>query len=75
MEKKLNSLPRNVAMLPLEKRALLALKVAVKRAIAERTEAGLPVYVWSKRGVVELSRPSRPRRVSRRVTGGRKARK
>jgi len=47
--------PERVQELPLEKRALLALKAAVKKAIAERTREGLPVYVWSGGHVVDLS--------------------
>lgn len=30
----------------LQEQALIALKSAVKKAIAERTREGLPVYVW-----------------------------
>lgn len=51
----MKSVPQRVLELPLEKRALLALKAAVKKAIAERTRAGLPVYVWSAGHVVDLS--------------------
>ena len=47
--------PQHVLELPLEKRALLALKAAVKKAIAQRTREGLPVYVWSGGTVVDLS--------------------
>jgi hypothetical protein len=47
--------------LPLEERAILALRAAVRKAIAERKRAGLPVYIWSKGKVVELGsrRPAR----------------
>jgi len=51
----MSSAPRNVLDLPLEERALLALRAAVKEAIAERAREGLPVYVWSDGRVVELS--------------------
>ncbi len=65
----MSSLPQNVLELPLERRALLALKAAVKKAIAERTREGLPVYVWSGGKVVELStqksRACGPRRSKR----------
>ena len=46
--------PKNVLDLPLEERALLALRAAVKKAIAEHAREGLPVYVWSKGRVVKL---------------------
>jgi len=49
----MSSLPKNVRDLPLERRALLALKAAVKKkAITERTREGLPVYIWSGGKVV-----------------------
>jgi hypothetical protein len=51
----MSSLPQKVRDLPLERRALLALRAAVKRAIAERIREGLPVYVWSDDKVVEIS--------------------
>jgi len=51
----MKTVPQRVQELPLEKRALLALKAAVKKAIAERTREGLPVYVWSGGHVVDLS--------------------
>ncbi len=73
----MSSLPQNVLELPLEQRALLALKSAVKKAIAERTREGLPVYVWSSGKVVELSARrlrADSRHVSKRATGARKAR-
>jgi hypothetical protein len=51
----MSSVPRNVLDLPLEQRALMALKEAVKKAIAERRRLGLPVYVWSDGRVVDIS--------------------
>jgi hypothetical protein len=39
----------------LEERALLALRAAVKKAIAVHAREGLPVYVWSGGRVVKLS--------------------
>jgi hypothetical protein len=50
----MSNVPQNVLELPLEERALLALKAAVKKAIAEHAREGLPVYVWSGGRVVEL---------------------
>ena len=73
----MSSVPQNVQHLPLERRALLALKGAVKKAIAERTREGLPVYVWSGGKVVELSsRKLRARapHVPKQATRTRKAR-
>ena len=46
---------RDVLRLPLEKRAEIAFKVAVARAIEEHTRLGLPVYVWRNGKVVKLS--------------------
>jgi len=72
-----NRLRQNVLALPLERRALLALKAAVKKVIAQRTREGLPVYVWSDGKVVELSTgKSRARspHASKPVTRARKAR-
>jgi hypothetical protein len=80
----MSSVPRNVLDLPLEERALLALRAAVKEAIAEHAREGLPVYVWSRGRVVELSAeklrahsrpPSKPRtRRKKNATEGRRAR-
>jgi len=58
---------KEVLRLPLEKRAEIAFKVAMAKAIDEHTRLGLPVYVWRNGKVVELSPnevrdPSRSRR-------------
>ncbi|MGA8150750.1 MAG: hypothetical protein WB952_07365 [Terriglobales bacterium] len=55
---------KDVLQLPIEKRAEIALKVAVAKAIDEHTRLGLPVYVWRNRRVVELS-PKKTRNPSR----------
>jgi hypothetical protein len=47
--------PKNVMQLPLEKRAEIAFKVAVAKAIDEHARLGLPVYIWRNGKVVELS--------------------
>jgi hypothetical protein len=39
----------------LQQDALTALQEAVQKAIAERTRAGLPVYVWKGGKVVDLN--------------------
>jgi hypothetical protein len=49
--------PKGLAALTFEQAATLALKSAVKKAIAERTRAGLPVYVWKGGKVVDLNAP------------------
>jgi len=36
----------NVVELPMPERGLMALKVAVKKAIEEHAREGLPIYVW-----------------------------
>jgi hypothetical protein len=46
---------REVLQLPIEKRAEIAFKVAVAKAIDEHTRLGLPVYVWRNSKVVKLS--------------------
>ena len=55
---------KDVLQLPIEKRAEIAMKVAVARAIDEHTRLGLPVYVWRSNKVVKLS-PARVRGSSR----------
>jgi len=44
----------NVLDLPLEQRAELALKAAVKKVIVEHARQGLPIYVWRDGAVVEI---------------------
>ena len=44
----------NVLDLPLEQRAELALKAAVKKVIVEHARQGLPIYVWRDGTVVEI---------------------
>jgi hypothetical protein len=44
-----------VLRLPLHKRAEIAFKIAVAKAIDEHARLGLPVYVWRDGRVVELS--------------------
>lgn len=43
-----------VLQLPLEKRAEIAFKTAVAKAIDEHARLGLPVYIWRDGRVVEL---------------------
>lgn len=50
-----HALSRSILKLPLERRAEMALKAAVRKAIAEDARLGLPVYVWSGGKVIELS--------------------
>jgi hypothetical protein len=51
---------RDVLRLPIEKRAEIAFKVAVAKAIDEHTRLGLPVYIWRNSRVVKLSAPKTP---------------
>jgi len=53
-----------VLRLPLEKRAEIAFKVAVAKAIDEHVRLGLPVYIWRDGKVVELP-PNKVRNVAR----------
>ena len=46
---------QDVLKVPLEKRAEIAFKVAVAKAIDEHTRLGFPIYVWRDGRVVELS--------------------
>jgi hypothetical protein len=54
---------KTVLRLPLEKRAEIAFKVAVAKAIDEHARLGLPVYVWRDGRVVELP-PDEARKLS-----------
>lgn len=44
-----------VMRLPIEKRAEIAFKIAVAKAIEEHARLGLPVYVWRNDRAVKLS--------------------
>lgn len=44
-----------ILRLPIEKRAEIAFKIAVAKAIDEHARLGLPVYVWRDGRVVKLS--------------------
>jgi hypothetical protein len=45
---------QDVLRLPIEKRAEIAIKVAVAKAIDEHTRLGLPIYIWRNNRVVKL---------------------
>jgi hypothetical protein len=51
----MNKPSKAVLRLPLEKRAEIAFKIAVAKAIDEHARLGLPIYVWRDGKVVELS--------------------
>jgi hypothetical protein len=44
-----------VLRLPLHKRAEIAFKIAVAKAIDEHARLGLPIYIWRDGSVAELS--------------------
>ncbi len=46
---------KHVSRLPLEKRAEIAFKAAVAKAIDEHARLGLPIYIGREGKVVELS--------------------
>jgi hypothetical protein len=46
---------QTVLGLPLEKRAEIAFKIAVGKAIDEHARLGLPIFVWREGRVVEMS--------------------
>ncbi len=43
-----------ILRLPLQKRAEIAFKIAVAKAIDEHARLGLPIYIWRDGRVVEL---------------------
>ena len=45
---------KNVMRLPLEKRAEIAFKIAVAKAIDEHARLGLPIYIWRNGKVVGI---------------------
>jgi len=45
----------DVMHLPIEKRAEIAFKAAVAKAIDEHARLGLPIYVWRNKRVVKLA--------------------
>jgi hypothetical protein len=47
--------PPNVVGLAMSERGLMALKVAVKKAIEQPAREGLPIYFWRDGRVVEVS--------------------
>jgi len=50
----MTTLPPNILELPLEERALLALRAAVEKAIEEHAREGLPMYIWRDGKVVAV---------------------
>ena len=50
----MTKVPANVPDLPLEQRAEMALKAAVRKVIIEHARLGLPIYTW-RNGEVEVS--------------------
>ena len=46
---------KDVLRLPIEKRAEIAFKVAVAKAIDEHARLGLPIYIWRNSRVVKLA--------------------
>jgi hypothetical protein len=44
-----------ILRLPLHKRAEIAIKIAVAKAIGEHARLGLPIYIWRDGKVAELS--------------------
>jgi len=51
----MNKPSQDVMRLPIEKRAELAFKAAVAKAIDEHARMGLPIYIWRNKKVVKLS--------------------
>lgn len=51
----MTKLPANVLFLPLEERAQMALKAAIKKVIEEHARSGMPIYIWRDGRVVEVA--------------------
>jgi hypothetical protein len=51
----MNKLSKDILRLPIEKRAEIAFKIAVAKAIDENVRLGLPVYISRNGKVVRLS--------------------
>lgn len=51
----MNKPSKAILRLPLQKRAEIAFKIAVAKAIDEHARLGLPIYIWRDGGVVKLS--------------------
>jgi hypothetical protein len=54
LRKAMSKSPSKIVDLPLAERALMALKVAVKKAIRQHAREGLPIYVWGNGKVLEI---------------------
>ena len=50
----MSRLPANLLELPLEQRAIMALRAAVREVIEENARRGLPLYIWSRGKVVAV---------------------
>jgi hypothetical protein len=73
----MSRIPKNVLELPMEQRALMAFRSAVRKAIAEHRRLGIPAYVLSRGKIVDISTPKSSRRThgtSRTSAGPRKPR-
>ena len=55
----MNKPSKSVLRLPLERRAEIAFKIAVRKAIEEHTRLGLPVFVWRDGRIEEIRKPRR----------------
>ena len=51
----MREVPANVVNLPLEERAEMALKAAVRKFIVEHARLGLSIYIWRNGEVVEVT--------------------
>ena len=50
----MSTVPAEILRLPIEERALIAFRVAVRKAIEEHAREGLPMYVWRDGKVVAV---------------------
>ena len=60
----MKKLPDNILQLPMEERALMALKEAVEGVIEENARLGLPMSIWRDGKIVQLS-PDEVRELAR----------
>ena len=50
----MSTVPAEILALPIEERALIAFRVAVRKAREEHAREGLPMYVWRDGKVVAV---------------------
>ncbi|MGH9405337.1 MAG: hypothetical protein ACRD3D_05795 [Terriglobia bacterium] len=57
--------PPDILSRPIEERALMALRAAVRKLMEDHARRGLPIYVWENGAVVELPADELLKRLNR----------